>query len=265
MNYCSWILACFSEQTKYLKLLAWPGVILFISAAQAFATEADCRQIPDALHTLGLTSVDPEIRAAAGVCLVQSHIEQPDVARAVLEVIRNSHEDTLLREDLIDAFAECTLRRKVKVQERLASPFGEQEKAAVDRNLGSVGPILAAAQGVKTIEEVVPVTRFEGEYFHALSEIALDEESNVLLRARAVSALERLSVRVVKSGSYDEKLIRLARETLRTVANRDDAASYFTNAGVAYSRLANAGMPGFSREPAATGRVLSSVMNPSEK
>ena len=86
----------------------------------------------------------------------------------------------------------------------------------------------------------------------------------MLLRACAVQALEKLSVRVVSSGIYDEKAIRFTRETLRAVSLRDDPASLSLDVASAFSRMAIAGVPGFAREmpPGSSGRVISSVKSP---
>ncbi|MGZ3649534.1 MAG: hypothetical protein ACXWSC_00255, partial [Bdellovibrionota bacterium] len=167
-----------------------------------------------------------------------------------------------LKEDLIEAFADSPLRHRVKLEGKLAPEMGQAEKDAVDRALSGFGTLMAAAQAVKTMEETVPVSRFEPDFFRVLSDIALDDASHVLLRASAVSALERVSEKVFTSGVYDEKLVRLVRETLKTVAARDDLASSFTNAGSAYNHLAVAGLPGYTREFAvSTGRMISSVKN----
>ena len=221
-----------------------------------------CRDVKAALAILGNPDKDYDLRTNAGSCLVRTRLDQAEVNRVVLSILRDPSEDTLLREDLIAAFADANLRRKVHVEGRLAPALGKEERDAVDRALSGVGSLLAAAEAVKSIEETVPSCRFEPDYFRVFSDIALDESSHVLLRAAAVNALETVATKVYDSGSFDEKLLGLARETLRTVAGREDDASYFTNAGSAYNHLAVAGLPGFSREPllsAGGGRMLSSV------
>ncbi len=231
-------------------------IVLFSSRA-VYAGREDCRELGGALHALQ-DSRDPEIRSKAGVCLVRNHIGSAPVARAALRIVRDEGEDLLLREDLINAFADATLRRKVRVEQKLLDEErAPEERDALDRHLGSVGNILAAAEAVKGMDETVPVTQFEADFFRVISDIALNENNHVLLRATAVGALERLSLRVVGSGIYHEKSVRLARETLRTLANREDDASYFTQAGSAYARLAGTGLPGYAREQA--GRMISSV------
>lgn len=237
------LLACTTLSTP-----AWAG------------SPSDCRDVKKALTLLGNPDKEYDLRSRAGTCLTRFHLDQAEVNRVVLSILRDPSEDTLLREDLIEAFADSSLRHKVKIEGKLAPALGKQEREAVDRALAGVGSILEAASAVKTIEEVVPSTRFEPDFFRVLSDIALDDSSHVLLRATAVSALEKASVKTYDSGVYDDKTVRLVRETLRTVAAREDDASYFTNAGAAYNHLAVAGLPGYTREPAlATGRMLSSI------
>lgn len=237
------------------------AAILLISPA---ARAGDCPAVKPALALLGNPDKEYDLRAKAGTCLVRSHLDQAEVNRVVLSILRDPSEDMLLREDLINAFADSTLRRTVRVEGALAPAMGQQERDAVDRALSGAGSLLAAAQAVKSMEETVPVSRFEPDFFRALSDIALDDSGHVLLRATAVNALERASVKVFDSGVYDEKTVRLVRETLHAVAERDDDASYFTNAGSTYNRLAVAGLPGYTRDfaaPLGTGRMLSSVKN----
>jgi hypothetical protein len=245
--------------------MATPAYIplVLLTAALALVSppaKAGC-SVKESLAVLANPDKEYDLRSRAGTCLLRQHLDLPDVNRVVLSVLRDPSEDTLLREDLIEAFADANLRHKVKLEGRLAPEMGQVEKDAVDRALAGAGPILAAARAVKTIEEVVPSSKFEPDFFRVLSDIALDDSSHVLLRAAAVSALEKASVKVFHSGVYDEKSVRLVRETLRAVAARDDDASYFTNAGSAYNHLAVAGLPGYTREPFASagGRMLSSI------
>lgn len=231
---------------------------LLAPAAQAAAqiTNDECRTSPEyALQELKNPAADPEARGAAGQCLSRFFLDKPEVAQAFLKVIRNPREDILLREDLIQAFAESSLRRKVKVEQALTPKLKPEDNAAVNRTLASAGDILAVAQAVKSMDETVPTTRFEGEFFRAFSEIVIDDSNHVVLRETAVAALEKISAKAVSSGVYDDRNIRLAQETLRTVASRADNGSFYTGANVAYERLAGAGLPHFA-EP---GRMLSSI------
>jgi hypothetical protein len=241
-------------------------LLALLAPAPAHALGVDCQQVSQALRLLNVVRQDPDARSQTGACLIQLHIDHPEVAKAVIRILRDPREDILLKEDLIAALAESPLRRKVRVESQLAGkPLAEREKEAMERNVGSVGAIIAAAQAVQAIEETVPVTQFEADFFRVLSDIALDDSSHVLLRTAAVRALERLSTRVVRSGIIDEKSFRVARDALHIVANRDDVASYLTEAGPAYSRLADAGMPGYLREFSSAGRMISSIREAKDK
>ncbi|HEY8279944.1 MAG TPA: hypothetical protein VIH99_09985 [Bdellovibrionota bacterium] len=233
-------------------------LLVFATAAQAGPNPAACRNLEESVQLLASQRTEPELRSSVGTCLIRYRIEQPEAARAGLRILRNGSEDILLKEDLIEAFVDSNLRRKVKIEGQLAPKLGRQDQAAVDHTIAGANDLLAAAQAVRSMEETIPTTHLEADYFRALSEIVLDDSNHVLLRAAAVTALERLTVKVVISGIYDEKSVRLARETLHTVAAREDAASYYTNAAVAYNRLADDGFPGFVRD-SGTSRMISSV------
>jgi hypothetical protein len=231
---------------------------LLIPAAQAAAqaTVDECRSSPEySLQELKNSAADPDARASAGQCLSRYFLDKPEVAQAFLKIIRNPREDLLLREDLIQAFADANLRRKVRVEQALTPKLKPEDSAAVNRTVASAGDILAVAQAVKSMEETVPTTRFEADFFRAFSEIVADDSNHVVLREVAVGALEKISEKAVKSGVYDDRNIRLAQETLRTVGSRADSGSFFTGANGAYERLAGAGLPHFA-EP---GRMLSSI------
>jgi hypothetical protein len=232
-------------------------MIVALLVPAAGAADESCRGSPEySLQELKSKAADPDKRAAIGQCLSRHFLDKPEVAQALLKIIRNPREDLLLREDLIQAFADSSLRRKLRVEHQLTPKLNSQESAAVDRTVASAGDILAVAQAVKSMEEIVPTTRLEPEFFRALSDIVMDDSNHVVLREVAVAALEKISAKAVKSGVYDDRSIRLAQETLRTVASRADNGSYYTGASLAYSRLANSGLPHFTPEP---GRMLSSV------
>lgn len=240
------------------------ALITLFAAPAAHASAADCRNLPRALAILADANQDPQLRSRAASCLLRNHLDQAEVNRAALRVLRDPAEDILLREDLIEAFADAPLRHQVKLEGRLAPELGQVEKDAVDRALSGAGSLLAAAQAVKTMEDTEAVSRFEADFFRAMSDIALDDSAHVLLRSAAVAGLEKISEKTYLSGVFDEKSVRLARETLRTVAARDDIASSSVNAGNAYNHLAVAGLPGYARETSpvtslSNGRMLSSV------
>jgi hypothetical protein len=235
-------------------------------AANAFAGET-CA--PNALQILKSQKSDAELRSSAGACLVTSSLGKSEVAHVVLNIIRNGQEDLFLREDLIEALSNAPLRHTVQVHGDLAPQLGKEDKENLDRTLASrsASSLMAVAQAVKSMDEILPVTRLEGEFFHALSEIAQEDSNHIVLREAAVGALEKMSMRVVSSGVYEEKALRLSQETLRIISSRDDFASYYSGAGGAYDRLATAKIPGYmvaSKQPV-SNRVISSIPAPVAK
>lgn len=225
----------------------------------AVAGPSECRNIAAALKTLG-TEKDGELRSIVGICLVRYQLDKPEVAKSVLRILRDPTDDILLREDLIEAFADSPLRRKVRIEmQRPAPQLGRQEQQAIDRTMNGAQNLVAVTQAMGAMEDTAPVTAFEGEFFRVLNDIAIDESSHVLLRACAVSALEKIASKVVDSGIFDDRSIRLTRETMRSLAARDDEASYSTDAGQAYTRLVAAGIPGFTRDGVNANRAISSV------
>lgn len=208
---------------------------------------------------------DPDLRSEIGTCMVQFFLDRPEVAQLALKIIRNPKEDLFLREDLIDAFGATTLRRKVKIGGIPTPKLGAQEQVAVDRTIASVSDILAVTQAVKSMDEIIPVTPLENDFFRALSEIAEDNSSHVVLREHAVKALENASAEVAKSGAFDQKLVKITYDTLERLALQQDSASYYTGARLAFEGLANKGIPAFIGglpQEKDAGRMLSSETAP---
>lgn len=234
--------------------------LLFLAPTLAYS--ADSCPANQALPKLKNRSLDSDLRAQAGICLVQNHLGQSEVARSVLRIISDAKEDLFLREDLIEALGSASIRKTVSVEGNLAPKLGAEEKAALDRTIASASNLLAVTESVKSMDETMPVTRFENEFFRALIDIAQADVNHVLLRATAVKALEKLSQRAVESGVYEPRTLQLMQEAMRTLAVRDDNGSFYSGAASTYERLASANLPGFSplavdaRPPA---RNLSSV------
>lgn len=228
--------------------------LLFVAVLPAHAEE--CRSLDSSLRVLKDKSADPELRAKHGSCLFRFHSDRTDAAQALLRIIRDPNEDTLLREDLVAAFAESPLRKRVKVEGNLGPELGKVEKTAVERTVASAGDILALTQAVKSMDEIVPTSRFEGEFVRALVEVAFDAKNHVLLRAVAVESLERVARASAESGVYDLKTLRLAHDTLRTIANLDEDG-YYSGAKLAFNRIEKDAviMAALNR---ASGRMLSS-------
>jgi hypothetical protein len=231
--------------------------LALLAPAGAHASDA-CRSGPgQALTALRSPQTEPEFRAAQGTCLVRSYLDLPEVSEAALKIIKDPNEDLFLRQDLIEAFADARLRRRVKVKESLAPEVKKEDRETLERTAASAGQLLALAQAVKSMDETVAVCPQENQFLRAIAEIASADESAVVLRASAVASLEKVLTKIVGSGVYDDRSVRFAQESLRNVASRDDTGSYFSGAGSAYARLANANIPYFAvpRE----GRALASV------
>lgn len=230
-------------------------LLSFFLAAPAEA--ADCRDSWDAsLQLLKKSSTDSDLRSREAKCLLRFHLDKPEVTSAALKILKDGKEDVLLREDLMEAFASSPLRKSIKVEGTQAPELDKQDQLALDRTVASAQNLVNLTQAMKTMNEVVYVTRHEQEFFRAMSELALDDTNPVILRETAVSSLEAASKKVYESGLFDERGIRQVQEALNTVANRDDTSSYYTGAAKAYGRLASSGLPSYvSAKP---GRALAS-------
>jgi hypothetical protein len=115
--------------------------------------------------------------------------------------------------------------------------MGKVEKTAVERTLASAGGLLALTQAVKSMDEIVPSSRYEAEFVRALVDVALADASHVILKTTAVEALERVTRVATESGVYDLKSVRLAHDTLQTMSYLDESG-YYSGAALAYERLA---------------------------
>ncbi len=142
----------------------WKFAFLLFLPFGAQAASDLCRHTPDAALQQ-LASGEPEQRSAQGLCLIKYHLGRNDVAHALLKIIRNPNEDLFLREDLITAFGQANLRRRLKVEEKLAPKMDQEAVAAVERTVSGVGSLLDLTQAVNSMDEVLPVTTQEGELF----------------------------------------------------------------------------------------------------
>lgn len=231
-------------------MLAWlVWGILAVSAPAATDACAD-----RALEQLQNRRADSDLRAELAQCLSRRELARPEVALALLKILKDKSEDVLLREDIASALAATQWRRKVKVEAALAPQLDAQDRKAVDHTVSGANDLLAVASAVNSMDEIVPVTKFEGEFLRAFGELAEGQETPVLLRVAAVAALEKTTTQLVESGVYEERNLRVAQNTLREIVDRDEDDSYFTGAAAAYGRLASAGVPLF-----APGRALAST------
>lgn len=238
--------------------------LLFSLTAFAFAVANpahagdSCRTSPgEALAALRSQQTEPDFRAAQGACLMRSFLDLPEVAQAALRIIKDPKEDLFLRQDLVEAFADARLRRQVKVKESLAPEVPKEDRENLERTAASASRLLAIAEKVKSMDETVATCASESQFLRAFADLAAADETPVVLRASAVESLEKVLNKIVPSGVFDERAVRFAQENLRNVASRDDTGSYFSGAGSAYARLAEANIPFFAspRE----GRALASV------
>lgn len=230
--------------------------VTFLFSTSALADECRAKSTR-AIADLKNIATDAEERTRIGICLVKTSLDKPEVAEAVLKIIKDGSEDLFLREDLIAAFADSPLRKRIKVEEKIAPTVGAQEKAAVDHTSSSMSDILAVTQAVKSMNEVLPISKLEPEYFRAIGEIAKDESNHVELRAVAVDALAKLSRRVVESGVYEEAALRIAHDSLKIVAATEESSIFYVGAANHYTQLAQAGLPVYSGTN--SGRALASV------
>ncbi len=246
--------------------------VFLITPLDLRAAENDKTCLADvsgSLQKLKSLNTDPDHRLELGACLVKYQLHRSDVAQVALKILKDPSEDILLKEDLLQAFGQAELRRNEKVEESMAPEVNEQEKELLGRTVSSAQDILALTQAVKSMNEVVPVTRYESEFFRTLQSITLDDGNPILLRVQAVQSLENASKKIVASGLYEERLIRQSYEAMRTVAGRDDLANWSVEVQPAMQRLASAGIPYFREEQKsvpiagpASGRMLSSESKP---
>ena len=239
------------------KFVFFLALSLSLGAREAIAIE-DCHAVSEAesMRVLQNKKSAYEPRSRAATCLVKKNLDHIESARLVLKVLNDSHEDLFLREDIVDALGDTRLRRSVKVEGKLGPEMGQQEKAAVDRTVSSASNLLALSAAVKSMDEIVPLTRLENEFFRALSDIAQNDGNHVVLRSMAVDAMEKMTKQVVESGVYEDKTVRVSQEALKVIGARDDNGSFFSGAQGSYERLAQAGLPGFVTTP---NRALASV------
>ncbi len=211
-------------------------LFLFAISSAAFAAE-DCRFTPEvAIRGLKNKAVEPDLRARQGSCLIRFYLDRADAAQALLTVIRDRTDDMILREDLMIAFSEAPLRKRVKLEGAISPEIGKQEKTAMERTVASAGNILAVTQAVKSMDEIIPSSRYEAEFVRALVDVALEEENHVVLRGIAVDSLERVAKVTLDSGVYDAKSLKLTHDTLRALAFTEDSG-YYSGAKMAFSRI----------------------------
>ena len=190
-----------------------------------------------ALKQLRARNENPDIRSRAGICLVKSAIQQNEVAQTVLGIIRDNSEDLLLREDLMESIASAPLRQTVKVDDVKMPTVGAEERAAVERTMDGANGLIAITQAVKSMNDTVQTTKYEGEFIRSFSDIAINSQNHIVFRSMAIQALEGMARAAVDSGLYEEKLIRITYETIRSVSAQGEEISEATGANEALVRM----------------------------
>lgn len=206
-------------------------------ALNAYGSE-ECRiNLAASILILKESKMEPDFRSVHGSCLMRHFLDRPDVAQAVLKIIRDPGEDLFLREDLIEVFGYINQRRKVKIESNLGPKLGAQERDAVDKMVANASPLLALTQAVKAMDDISPTTKYEFDFLHSFGEIAGNEANHVQLRSTAMNALHNSISSLISSGSFEEKTVRGYLELVQQVTAKKDNGSYFTGAGTAYRNL----------------------------
>lgn len=240
------------KSVSFLSILLAAAFLVPLTSQAA----ADCQNPFRVLDAFKNRKEDYEKRSHSAKCLVHFYLGRTDVGKALLSVLKNQKEDILLREDIMELVSSARLRKTVKVEEALTQEIGEQEQAAVNRTLASANHLLAVTQAVKSMDEVLPLTHLEHDFFRSMSEIAVNESNHVTLRTVAIESLERMAKAVVNSGVYDERSVKLTYDTLREVAISDETSSYYLGAASAFERFSGSNQM-YARAQS-SGRSLSS-------
>jgi hypothetical protein len=217
-------------------------ILAFLFSSELRAADS-CASIDwkASLQVFNNQKIDEEKRSANGICLIRAHLAKPEVATAVVAVLKSPSAPLFLKEDLVEALGSAGFRHTITFREPLTTgPISANDKDAMTKTEASAGAILAVAENVKTIKEVLPVSQKETEIVRALSEIVIDEESHVILRELAVKALAEITAEMRKSGVYSDHTLHVAYESLRYASLMPGEATYFIGAASAYSVVADA-------------------------
>ncbi len=242
------------------------GVILLAVFCLGFGFRAEACE-PDwksELKILVNKKADEDRRSEAGACLVRGDLNHVEVANALVAILRNSAEPLFLREDLVEDLGNAQFRRTVSYNESLAPGISPTEKEAVNKTVKGANALLAVAENVKTIKEVLPVTGKENEIVRALTEIVIDEDSHVILREMAVKSITEIAAEMRRSGLYSDHTLHLAYESLRYASLMPGEATYFIGAGEAYAGVSDFHNQILAGAKARNGRGLASESKKSQ-
>lgn len=212
-------------------LLCLAGLLTAISAY------ADDCEPKSSLHQFSQTRLDPDFRGAIASCLIKNYLSNAAVAQTMLNSIVSDSEHTFVKEDILETLAQVSFRKSVKVEHTLGSELSKEEAQAVDRTLASAKGILDVTKSVHSMNEVLPVTKFEGDFVVALSNTVNDDKADIMLRIASVQALSNMAHTMVDSGVYDEKVLYTIYDTLLKTSSKDDSASYYSGASSAFKKI----------------------------
>lgn len=230
--------------------------ILFSSGAAL--ADVDCKNSPGkAINELKNVKNDPDLRAQWGACLFRNHFNNAEATQTLANIIRDPAEDILLREDLIEALADTPLRKKTKISMAPIAQVDKEEKEALAKNGRGLNALIEVTQAIRTAEEVVPASKYEGDFFKALSEVSVDDSAHILLRLTALSALEKITETTIASGVYDARYLKVAQESMQAVAMRDDPVAHYSGLHQNYEKIV-ATFPKSPGAPGESGRAISS-------
>lgn len=205
---------------------------------------------------------DDDKRSEAAACLVRSGAwGSPEVSALLLQVLKNPSEHVFVKEDLVESLSEVSWRKTVHVHAPLApSDIKKEDKEALGRTVASAKTLVDIAQAVTEMDDVVPVSKQEGEFLKTIAELSLSTESHIMLRQAATQSLAKITESIAESGVYDEKNLRIALDAIRFGAAQDDNASYYSGARFALEQIRDgkaAVIAGISKNR--SGRQISSV------
>lgn len=209
-------------------------VLLCVTNVDALAE--DCK-LDDSLKQFSQTNLDPDYRGLLASCLIKNYLSNSRVSKTMLKSLTNNKEHVFIKEDILEALSLVSFRKNIKVEQALAPEISKQEAHAMDRTLASAKNILDVTKTVKSMNEVIPVTKYEEAFVATLASYITNDETNVLLRIGAVKALNHITENMIDSGIYEEKLLYTVYDAFRKTAAKNDNSSYYSGASGAYHKL----------------------------
>ncbi|MCO5142826.1 MAG: hypothetical protein M9962_07030 [Oligoflexia bacterium] len=229
--------------------------MIFNLSVSVVSFAAECNLDSSDLSRWKNRDTDPEIRSTLAKCFIHNYLANNSVSHTAVQILKDKSEDLFLREDIVASFGEVDFRKRVIVSGVKAKKLSDQDQAAIDRTVASANDLLAVAQSITEMEEISSVTTYEKEIFRAISQVALDQDNHIILREMAVRTLENALKSVVKSGMYDERLVKISKDTFNRLSIDKDSSLLQVDSSI--ERLANLGIPSF--RAIQSGRAISSI------